>query len=119
MEACQEAGAIIHEYTAAPVYMDKNAKGKHEWLIEFEKAPDSLDLFTEKLDSSLKKLNSDYEAKRYNDITLARPLLKVLPKGAFYRWFALKGKLGGQNKMPRLSNDRRYVDELLALCVEI
>lgn len=116
MEACQDTGAIIHEYTAAPVYMDKNAKGKHEWLIEFEKAPDNLDLFTEKLDSALKKLNSDYEAKRYNDITLNMPLVKELPKGSFYSWFTLKGKLGGQNKMPRLSNDRKYVDELLALC---
>jgi hypothetical protein len=115
MDACQETGAIINEYTAAPVYMDEKTKGRHEWLVEFEKEPDNILAFTQILDNSLKKLNSDYEAKRYNDITLILPLLRSLPKGSFYKWFSLKGKLGGQNKMPRLSNDRKYVDELLKL----
>jgi hypothetical protein len=117
-EACSKTGAIIHEYTAAPVFMDSNAKGKHEWLVEFEKMPLDIEEFITHLDEALKKLNSDYEAKRYHDITLLRPTLKSLPSGIFHQWFALKGKLGGQNKMPRLSNDRKYVDELLSLCNE-
>ncbi len=113
--ACQSTGAIIHEYTAAPVYMDKNSKGYHEWLIEFEKDPDDFEKFKLVLDKTLISLNSDYEAKRYNNITLDVPVIKKLRKGAFYKWFSEKDKLGGQNKMPRLSNDRKYADELLKL----
>jgi hypothetical protein len=115
-EACKQTGAIINEYTAAPVFMDNNAKGKHEWLIEFEKAPIDIFLFATKLDESLKRLNSDYEAKRYNDITLTLPEIKSLPKGSFYKWFTINEKLGGQNKIPRLSNDRKYVEQLLSIC---
>lgn len=111
-EACEITGAVISEYTAAPVYMGENAQGSHEWFIEFEKEPSDLELFTDTLDQSLMKVNSDYEAKRYKSITLVRPTLRVMPKGTFYKWFRMKGKLGGQNKMPRLSNNRKYVDEL-------
>jgi hypothetical protein len=115
MEACQKTGAIVHEYTVAPVFMDKSAKGRHEWLIEFEKMPESLELFTDILDKSLMSINSDYEAKRYNSFTLEIPLIRSMKKGSFYKWFQQKNKLGGQNKIPRLSNDRKYVDELLKI----
>jgi hypothetical protein len=115
MVACQATGAMIHEYTAAPVYMKTNTKGCHEWCIEFEKEPDSLKKFISVLDQTLMNLNSDYEAKRYNNTTLDLPVLTNLKKGTFYKWFSEKGKLGGQNKIPRLSNDRKYADELLKL----
>ncbi len=115
MEACQRTGAIVHEYTVAPVFMDKSAKGRHEWLIEFEKIPDSIELFTEVLDKGLMAINSDYETKRYHNITLDLPLVRSMKKGSFYKWFEQKNKLGGQNKIPRLSNDRKYVDELLKI----
>ena len=117
--ACEKTGALITDYTAAPIYMKSDCKGAHEWLIEFEKKPDNLDYFTALLDHALMSLNSDYEAKRYNNITLDKPVLKSMPKGFFYSWLEGKGKLGGQNKVPRLSNDRRYVDELLMLLGEI
>lgn len=112
-EASKETGALILEYTAAPVYMDSDAKGSHEWLIEFEKEPDDLDKFAEILDKTLMSINSDYEAKRYKNITLDAPIVKMMRRGTFYKWFSVKGKLGGQNKIPRLSNDRRYVEELM------
>lgn len=115
MAACKATGAMIHEYTAAPVYMEENVNGKHEWLIEFERQPDSLDNFVITLDKSLMLINSDYEAKRYNNITLDLPIVRPMKKGTFYTWFSQKGKLGGQNKMPRLSNDRKYVEELLKI----
>jgi len=112
--ACKATGAILTDYTAAPIYMTEKSKGQHEWLIEFEKEPESLDVFIDILDSTLKSLNSDYEAKRYNDTTMIKPLVRVLPKGTFYKWFQEKGRLGGQNKVPRLSNDRKIIDELNA-----
>lgn len=115
MEACQKTNAIIREYTAAPVYMSSSTKGSHEWLIEFEKEPSDLNIFKLTLDMALQKCNSDYEAKRYKNITLDPPLVQKLPAGSFYKWFQYKGKLGGQNKMPRLSNDRRYVEEMLSI----
>jgi len=113
--ASEKTGAIISEYTAAPVYMSGKTKGTHEWLIEFEKEPENIEKFTDALDNALKSLNSDYEAKRYKDFTLVAPKVKNVPKGTFYKWFESKGKLGGQNKMPRLSNDRKYVDEIIKL----
>lgn len=113
--ACRRTHAIISDYTAAPVYMADNQKGCHQWLIEFEKAPASLDQFVYHLDIALQNANSDYEAKRYKNITLDKPMLNVLPKGTFYRWLETKGKLGGQNKVPRLSNTRTYVEELLKI----
>jgi hypothetical protein len=99
--------------------MSSDKKGAHEWLIEFEKEPQDLDYFTMLLDNALMSLNSDYEAKRFKNITLDIPVVKSLARGVFYKWLESKGKLGGQNKVPRLSNDRRYVDELLRLDNEI
>ncbi|MDR0713721.1 MAG: GH3 auxin-responsive promoter family protein [Bacteroidales bacterium] len=113
LEACKATGAVITEYTAGPVYMDSNASGAHEWLIEFEQAPDCLDKFTRQLDAALCSLNSDYEAKRSRNITLRLPVVRSLPKGTFYKWMKHCGKLGGQNKVPRLSNDRRHIEAIL------
>ncbi|HYX08277.1 MAG TPA: GH3 auxin-responsive promoter family protein, partial [Bacteroidales bacterium] len=117
--ACDKTGALIREYSAAPVYMSENKKGSHEWLIEFEKEPANLDYFTTVLDNALKSINSDYEAKRYKDITLVLPTVQSLKKGVFYTWFTEKGKLGGQNKVPRLANTRQYVEELLKINTRI
>jgi hypothetical protein len=113
--ACERSRAIITEYTAAPVYLQGDQKGAHEWLIEFEKKPDDLAFFTSALDTALKSLNSDYEAKRYHGLLLQEPRIRVLPPHTFYNWLKMKGKLGGQYKVPRLSNDRKYVDEILQL----
>ena len=113
--ACEKTGAVIKEYTAAPIYMSDNSRGAHEWIIEFEKEPADLDYFTDILDTALKSINSDYEAKRYRDIALTRPLIHSVKEGTFYNWLKQKGKLGGQHKVPRLSNDRKYIEEVLAL----
>jgi len=115
MTACRHTGAAVREYTAGPVYMSDQAKGSHEWIIEFETAPDELDRFTDVLDKALCSINSDYEAKRFRNITLEKPKVHAVPYGTFYRWFQEKGKLGGQNKMPRLSNERKYIEELLLI----
>ena len=112
MTACNETGAVVKEYTAGPVYMSDKSKGGHEWMIEFETPPGSLEQFTEVLDRTLASINSDYEAKRYKDITLMLPKVLSLEPGTFYRWMQKRGKLGGQNKIPRLANDRKYLDEL-------
>jgi hypothetical protein len=113
--ACEKTGAVVREYTAGPVYMELKSSGGHEWIIEFEKAPEQIGYFTEVLDNALKTLNSDYEAKRYKNMTLALPVVHSAEPGTFYTWMKQRGKLGGQNKVPRLANDRRYLDELLAL----
>ena len=113
--ACDKTGAIIKEYTAAPVYMGTESKGKHEWIVEFEKEPNDLEYFRHVLDNALQSINSDYEAKRYKDITLELPLLHQAKPGLFYQWMKKRGKLGGQNKVPRLSNDRKYIDDLLEM----
>ncbi len=113
--ACSKTGAVIHEYTAAPIFMGDDQKGSHEWLIEFEKSPSDMEYFTSVLDNALCSLNSDYEAKRYKGITLEMPTVRNMPEGTFYNWLSQKGKLGGQNKVPRLSNDRKYVEEILSL----
>lgn len=113
--ACDHTGAIINEYTAGPIFMGDNQKGAHQWIIEFEKAPADLDFFITTLDNSLKTLNSDYEAKRHKNLALERPHLISAPKGTFYEWMKIRQKVGGQNKIPRLSNDRKYLDELLKL----
>ena len=113
--ACARTHAVINEYTAAPVYFEKNRNGAHEWLIEFEQLPSDIALFADVLDNALKSLNSDYEAKRYRGMILGEPIVKALPRGTFYRWMKIRGKLGGQNKVPRLSNNRKYVEELLNL----
>jgi hypothetical protein len=112
MAACKETGAVIKEYTAGPMYMSENSKGRHEWMIEFENSPDNLKHFTEILDTTLRSINSDYEAKRYKNLTLMQPKVIALESGTFYKWMQKRGKLGGQNKIPRLANNRKYLDEL-------
>jgi hypothetical protein len=114
-EACKQTGAELLEYTAAPVFMDGEGKCRHQWLIEFSKMPDDVECFAEILDKTLQEVNSDYEAKRYKDITLQRLELTIARKGLFNEWLASKGKLGGQHKVPRLSNNRVYIDEMLQL----
>ena len=113
--ACQKSGAIISEYTAAPIFFSDEQKAAHEWLIEFEKPPENQEYFTEVLDNALKSINSDYEAKRYRDLLLQKPIIKSLPKNSFYIWLKEKGKLGGQHKVPRLSNNRILLEEILNL----
>ncbi|NBC81953.1 MAG: hypothetical protein GVY19_01095 [Bacteroidetes bacterium] len=113
--ACDKTHATISDYTAGPVYMDTQSKGCHEWLIEFEQAPENLDEFINELDRALQDVNSDYEAKRYKDITLEKPIVRSLANGTFYRWLDEKGKLGGQNKVPRLTNNRKYIEELMSI----
>jgi hypothetical protein len=110
--ACKATGALIAEFTAGPVFMGKDTRGTHEWLIEFEKEPGNLDTFTEVLDRTLKSLNSDYEAKRFKDINLILPVVRPVAKGTFSNWMKQRKKLGGQNKVPRLSNDREFIEEL-------
>jgi hypothetical protein len=110
--ACGKTGASIREYTAGPFFMSTSAKGYHEWIIEFENTPPDLDYFTTMLDNSLQSLNSDYEAKRYKNLTLAKPVVRSVPRDTFYRWLQKKNKLGGQNKVPRLANDRKIIEEL-------
>ena len=114
-EACAATGARITDYTAAPIFMDSRAKCSHQWLIEFETMPDSIERFASSLDAALKRLNSDYEAKRHKDIALQMPEIHAARPNLFHDWLARKGKLGGQHKVPRLSNDRSYIDELLTL----
>ncbi len=113
--ACSHTHAVINEYTAGPIFIGENQKGAHQWIIEFEKEPDDLEHFTTILDYSLQTLNSDYEAKRHKNITLEKLHLVVAPQGTFYQWMKIRGKAGGQNKIPRLSNDRKYLDELLQM----
>jgi len=110
--ACEKTRAHIVDYTVAPVFMDGHT-GAHEWLIEFEEGPTNLDFFKSVLDDTLKRVNSDYEAKRFNDYVLQTPVLRAVPKGTFYSWLKANNKLGGQYKVPRLSNNRDLVEELL------
>jgi hypothetical protein len=113
--ACSRTGAVVSDYTAAPIYFSDQGNGGHEWLVEFETPPHSLDAFTAALDAALMERNSDYEAKRHRDIALRPPRVHAAPPGLFSRWLKSKGRLGGQHKVPRLSNDRQYVEELLQL----
>ncbi len=113
--ACERSHAIVTEYTAAPIYMSGQQKGAHEWLIEFERAPDDILFFIAALDTALKSHNSDYEAKRYHDLMLEEPRVRTVPEHTFYNWLKSKGKLGGQHKVPRLSNDRKYIEEILKM----
>ena len=112
-EACRRTGAQVLEYTAAPVFMDGDGKCRHQWLVEFAKEPEDLKMFANVLDETLQQINSDYEAKRYKDITLQPLELVVARKGLFHDWLASKGKLGGQHKVPRLSNNRNHIEEML------
>lgn len=113
-EACRQTGAQVLEYTAAPVFMDGEGKCRHQWLVEFAKEPEDIVLFARILDETLQHVNSDYEAKRYKDITLQSLELIAARKGLFHDWLASKGKLGGQHKVPRLSNNRTHIEEMLA-----
>jgi len=113
--ACQKTGAVVSEYTAAPVFMDAQAKCRHQWLVEFEKRPADLDAFAAILDRKLQELNSDYEAKRYKNITLQPLEIIEARQGLFNDWLRLRGKLGGQHKVPRLSNNREQMEQLLKM----
>jgi len=112
--ASEKTGAVVNDYSAAPVYFSENSNGAHEWLIEFEVAPEDISRFTFELDDALKSVNGDYEAKRAKDIALRMPVVHALSKGVFNQWLKSKGKLGGQHKVPRLCNERTYVDEILS-----
>lgn len=114
-QICQKTDSEIMDYTAAPIFMTGKEKGAHEWIIEFRKPPKDVSHFIESLDNALKSLNSDYEAKRYNNITLKMPKVHVARKNLFHDWLKSKNKLGGQHKIPRLSNERNYIEELLQM----
>jgi len=113
--ASAKTGTIVNDYTAAPVYFTEKNNGAHEWLIEFENPPQELKQFAFELDEALKLVNSDYEAKRYKNIALRAPILHSLKMGTFNNWLRSKGKLGGQHKVPRLSNERKMIEEILAM----
>lgn len=112
--ASAKTGVTVNDYTAAPVYFSDSSNGAHEWLIEFDEEPANLDGFANELDVALKSINSDYEAKRHKNIALRQPVVHALKKGTFNKWLQSKGKLGGQHKVPRLSNERKYVEEILS-----
>jgi len=113
--ACKKTEALVKEYTVAPVFMQNDKSGAHEWLIEFDREPEDLSYFTDVLDNALKSLNSDYEAKRYNNYTLRTPIIHKMKSGTFYNWLRKKDKLGGQHKVPRLSNDRKILEEIMSV----
>jgi len=113
--ACEASGASVRDFTVAPVYLEQGRRGAHQWVIEFITPPSDLAHFAEALDRELRRLNSDYDAKREGDLALGPPQVVTVPTGTFDRWLAQRGRLGGQNKVPRLSNDRTYVEEILAL----
>jgi hypothetical protein len=114
--ACEKTGALISNFTAAPVYFeDSQSKGAHEWVVEFLKNPIDLDQFAEIVDLRLREINSDYDAKRHKNLALRQLILHPAPRGVFEAWLGKKGKLGGQHKVPRLSNSREYIDEILSL----
>lgn len=112
-EACNKTGAVVNDYSAAPVYMTDTTNGAHEWVIEFDSLPCPLNVFVSEMDNALKAINSDYEAKRHKDIALRMPIVHIMPKGGFSAWLKDKNKLGGQHKVPRLSNDRKLLEELI------
>ncbi|MBN1651745.1 MAG: GH3 auxin-responsive promoter family protein [Bacteroidales bacterium] len=113
--ACQKCKVNVNEYTAGPVYELNANKACHEWIIEFEEAPKDMNAFISALDNALKSFNSDYEAKRYKNMVLNEPMVHSVGNGTFYKWLKMKGKLGGQHKVPRLANNREYLDEILEL----
>ncbi len=113
--ACHETEAEIENFTAAPIYLSEGNKGGHEWVIEFKVDPNDPEKFKQTLDQTLKKVNSDYEAKRYKDMALIAPTVHFAEKGTFHQWMKKRGKLGGQNKVPRLSNNRDYLEDLLGM----
>jgi len=110
--ACKKCHATVTDFTAGPIMYEGNRIAAHEWFIEFARAPQDIRYFADTLDNALKSLNSDYEAKRYQGMILKEPVIHSLPQNTFYQWLKGKGKLGGQNKVPRLANDRKYLDEI-------
>jgi hypothetical protein len=119
MIACKKCNAVVSEFTAAPLFFQEKSRIAHEWLIEFNTEPVNIEYFTETLDNALKSLNSDYEAKRFHDMILSPPIVHKVPPSTFYIWLKEKGKLGGQNKVPRLSNNRVYVEEITKIAKSI
>lgn len=114
-EACLETKAMVKEFSVAPIYMEGREKGAHQWVVEFEKEPQSREQFMDVIDKTLRSVNSDYDAKRFKNTTLNKPILSVVKDGAFLRWLEIKGKVGGQNKVPRLSNNREFIEEIINL----
>ena len=114
-KACEVTGAVIDNFTAGPVYLEKSKRGGHEWIIEFKKEPQSQEEFAKILDETLRKINSDYDAKRMHNLALIAPKIHHVPEGTFYNWMKKRGKLGGQNKVPRLSNSREFLEEILEM----
>jgi hypothetical protein len=112
-EACADTGALVNDYTAGPIYMDDKAKGGHEWVVEFGTPPSDMARFVQVLDDTMRSLNSDYDAKRRGDMALRMPVVHSVPTGTFHAWMKQRGKLGGQNKVPRLSNDRTIITSIL------
>ena len=112
-QACQQTGAVFKDYTACPIYFKGEEVGGHEWIIEFDQQPDNFEKFVDVLDQTLREVNSDYDAKRFKDMALRRPKVHNAPQNTFYNWLKGKNKLGGQHKVPRLANDRKYVEEIL------
>ena len=113
--ACRETGAVFKDYTACPIYFKGSDVGGHEWIVEFEQQPDNFEKFVDVLDQTLRDVNSDYDAKRFKDLALKRPKVHNAPTDTFYNWLKSKGKLGGQHKVPRLANERKYVEEILPI----
>ena len=119
-EACSATNSIISDYTAGPIFMsDKQPKGAHQWLIEFDTPPADMGVFTTVLDKKLQELNSDYEAKRHKNATLEMPHVLAVANGTFLQWMRERGKIGGQNKVPRLVNNREFLDGLLRINEEL
>jgi hypothetical protein len=118
-KACEFTGAVIDNFTAAPIYLDEGKKGGHEWIIEFKVPPSNLDEFAKILDETLRGINSDYDAKRAHNLALIAPKVHSVNVGTFYNWMKRRGKLGGQNKVPRLANSREYVDDILNMMNEV
>ncbi|MEJ2006509.1 MAG: GH3 auxin-responsive promoter family protein [Cyclobacteriaceae bacterium] len=117
-DACTHTNAIIDNFTAAPIFFSDNKRARHEWIVEFRQTPDDPDNFNKILDARLREINSDYDAKRYKDMALIEPLIHHVPQGTFYNWMKKRNKLGGQNKVPRLSNNREYVESILEMIRE-
>lgn len=117
-KACEVTGAVIDNFTAAPIYLEEGKKAGHEWIIEFKVQPSSLDDFSRILDETLRAINSDYDAKRAYNLALVAPKVHSVIEGTFYNWMKRRGRLGGQNKVPRLANSREYVDDILQMILE-
>jgi hypothetical protein len=117
-ETCRQTGAAVVDYTVAPIYFSEAGKGSHEWIIEFEKHPEDLEAFRTLLDKNLQRINSDYEAKRYKSMALEKLTIRPVPENSFHKWLKSKGKLGGQHKVPRLANNRKYVEDILQFVEE-